>query len=98
MKATLLGHAANPALPADLLARLLDTADEEVLGVPARRADLDAAQLSALAARSTAAAVSLAHPKPSDRRGQPGPAGERDAGAAVLSGRQAGLAGTHIAI
>ncbi|MEV0570567.1 hypothetical protein [Dactylosporangium sp. NPDC050588] len=55
------GLAVNPALPADLVDALIAAGDDELLGDLARRDDLSAAQVRAIAARSTGAAVWLIH-------------------------------------
>ncbi|MEV4140805.1 hypothetical protein AB0J72_52645 [Dactylosporangium sp. NPDC049742] len=55
------GLAENPALPADLLDALIAAGDDELLCDLARRDDLSAAQVRAIAARSTGAAVRLVH-------------------------------------
>ncbi|GAA1557671.1 hypothetical protein GCM10009827_093250 [Dactylosporangium maewongense] len=55
------GLAENPALPADLLDALIAAGDDELLDDLAWRDDLSAAQVRAIAARSTDAAVCLVH-------------------------------------
>ncbi|MFF5232874.1 hypothetical protein [Dactylosporangium sp. NPDC000521] len=57
----LAGLADNPALPADLIDMLIAAGDDELLGDLAGRDDLSAAQVRAIAARSTGAAVGLVH-------------------------------------
>lgn len=59
--AALCGLAENPALPPDLLDRLVETADDEVAAELAYRADLSHAHAVALAARSPETAVLLAY-------------------------------------
>ncbi|MFD5714816.1 hypothetical protein ACFWHW_31395 [Streptomyces pharetrae] len=55
----LCGLAANPALPAELIDRLIDVADSDLAGDLADRTDLSREQASALAARSEEAAMML---------------------------------------
>ncbi|CAG7649856.1 hypothetical protein [Actinacidiphila bryophytorum] len=57
----LCGLAENPALPPDLLDRLVETADDDVAAELAYRADLTHAHAVALAARSPETAVLLAY-------------------------------------
>ncbi|HZF91586.1 hypothetical protein [Streptomyces sp.] len=57
----LCGLAANPALPSELIDRLIDIADAGLAGDLAGRTDLSRAQASALAARGEEAAVQLAY-------------------------------------
>ncbi|MFJ6137765.1 hypothetical protein [Kitasatospora sp. NPDC092286] len=61
MNPALLGLAVNPALPPDLVDRLIDAADEELASELALRPDLDRDQVRALAARSVTVAVQLAY-------------------------------------
>ncbi|WP_042416892.1 hypothetical protein [Streptacidiphilus anmyonensis] len=61
MNPALLGLAANPSLPADLLDRLVPMADEELASQLARRPDLTTGQVRALAARFESVAVQLVH-------------------------------------
>ncbi|MEU2509138.1 hypothetical protein ABZ621_31120 [Streptomyces sp. NPDC007863] len=61
MYALLHGLAENPALPPELLDRLIALADDELAGTLARRADLDRGRAVALARRVGEAAVSLAY-------------------------------------
>ncbi|MFE2232974.1 hypothetical protein ACFXA4_10425 [Streptomyces sp. NPDC059442] len=61
MNPALPGLAVNPALPSHLVDRLIDTADDEIASELALRADLNRAQVRALAARSEPAAVQLVH-------------------------------------
>ncbi|WP_042378055.1 hypothetical protein [Streptacidiphilus melanogenes] len=61
MNPALLGLAENPSLPADLLDRLVLTADDELASTLAQRPDLSDEQVRALAARSESAAVALAY-------------------------------------
>ncbi|MEU9858231.1 hypothetical protein [Streptomyces sp. NPDC047974] len=60
MYALLHGLAGNPALPPELLDRLVALADDELAGTLARRADLDRGRAVALARRVGEAAVPLA--------------------------------------
>ncbi|CAM5341602.1 hypothetical protein SGLAM104S_08679 [Streptomyces glaucescens] len=55
----LCGLAANPALPTELIDRLIDIADSDLAGDLADRTDLSREQASALAARSEEAAMML---------------------------------------
>ncbi|MFJ8162143.1 hypothetical protein ACIRBY_14590 [Streptomyces sp. NPDC096136] len=69
MDRLLLGLAVNPALPSHLVDRLIGIADDDLARELAERADLNRAQVRALAARSEGAAVRLAHDgrlRPSD--------------------------------
>ncbi|MFI6039471.1 hypothetical protein ACIBBD_36180 [Streptomyces sp. NPDC051315] len=61
MNPVLSGLAANPALPSELVDRLIVVADAETAGVLADRADLSRAQAVALAARVPETAVQLAY-------------------------------------
>lgn len=61
MNHVLCGLAANPALPAELVERLIGIADEEVAWELACRGDLSRAQAVALAARDAQTAVRLAY-------------------------------------
>ncbi|WP_053703772.1 hypothetical protein [Streptomyces sp. WM6368] len=57
----LCGLAANPALPSELVDRLVSAADDDIATALARRADLSRAQAVALAERVGGSAVHLAH-------------------------------------
>ncbi|MYR42881.1 hypothetical protein GTW67_12805, partial [Streptomyces sp. SID5910] len=57
----LCGLAANPALPSELVDRLVSVADEDIAASLAGRADLSRAQAVALAGRVEASAVRLAY-------------------------------------
>ncbi|MEU8780484.1 hypothetical protein [Streptomyces sp. NPDC048637] len=61
MTHVLCGLAANPALPSELVDRLIEVADSELAAVVASREDLSHAQAVALAARVAEAAVQLAY-------------------------------------
>ncbi|MEU0661924.1 hypothetical protein [Streptomyces lavendulocolor] len=61
MNVLLCGLAENPALPAELMDRLVAVADTDVAGVLARRADLTHDQAVALVARVEESAVPLAY-------------------------------------
>ncbi|GAQ58777.1 hypothetical protein [Streptomyces acidiscabies] len=54
------GLAANPALPGELVDRLIGVADDDVVGVLAEREDLSRGQVVALAGRGEGAVLSLA--------------------------------------
>ncbi|MFC8194508.1 hypothetical protein ACFUTV_03850 [Streptomyces sp. NPDC057298] len=61
MNAALCGLAANPALPPELIDRLIPVADDDIAAELAGRADLSHAQAVALVARFEESAVPLAH-------------------------------------
>ncbi|RKS97206.1 hypothetical protein BX286_7020 [Streptomyces sp. 3211.6] len=61
MNPALLGLAVNPALPCRLVDQLIHAADEDLAGELALRADLNRAQVRALAGRSEGVAVQLAY-------------------------------------
>lgn len=61
MNHILCGLAANPALPAELVDRLITVADDEIATELAARKDLGRAQALALAARDEGTAVHLAY-------------------------------------